>query len=187
MRAYVGVNIGALTVKVAGVQGDARSAPRQSPARGRPLEVLDELLAGAEFAAAEYFSVSGAPGSYRRSGRHLPVSEDPSPTAAWHSSAARSLCRACAGHRRDGAAGSGRRRSSWESTPATGATHFDAGVDTIFEIGGQDAKYIYLRNGVPIDYAMNNACSAGTGSFLEECAQSDLGITVSAALSSDLA
>jgi predicted CoA-substrate-specific enzyme activase len=65
------------------------------------------------------------------------------------------------------------------SAHAAGATHFDAEVDTIFEIGGQDAKYIHLRNGVPIDYAMNNACSAGTGSFLEECAQSDLGISVS--------
>lgn len=65
------------------------------------------------------------------------------------------------------------------SAHAAGATHFDPDVDTIFEIGGQDSKYIYLRNGVPIDYAMNNACSAGTGSFLEESAQSDLGITVS--------
>ena len=65
------------------------------------------------------------------------------------------------------------------SAHATGATHFDPDVDTIFEIGGQDAKYILLRNGVPIDYAMNNACSAGTGSFLEESAQGDLGITVS--------
>ena len=65
------------------------------------------------------------------------------------------------------------------SAHAAGATHFDAEVDTIFEIGGQDAKYILLRNGVPIDYAMNNACSAGTGSFLEESAQGDLGITVS--------
>ena len=65
------------------------------------------------------------------------------------------------------------------SAQATGASHFDADVDTIFEIGGQDAKYIYLRNGVPIDYAMNNACSAGTGSFLEESAQGDLGIAVS--------
>nr|MBP8155220.1 hypothetical protein [Nitrospira sp.] len=64
------------------------------------------------------------------------------------------------------------------SAHAAGATHFDPDVDTIFEIGGQDSKYIYLRNGVPIDYAMNNACSAGTGSFLEESAQSDLGITV---------
>ncbi len=65
------------------------------------------------------------------------------------------------------------------SAHAAGATHFAADVDTIFEIGGQDAKYIYLRNGVPIGYAMNNACSAGTGSFLEESAQSDLGIGVS--------
>jgi len=64
------------------------------------------------------------------------------------------------------------------SAHAAGATHFDAEVDTIFEIGGQDAKYIYLRNGVPIDYAMNNACSAGTGSFLEESAHGDLGISV---------
>ncbi len=64
------------------------------------------------------------------------------------------------------------------SAHAAGATHFDPDVDTIFEIGGQDAKYILLRNGVPIDYAMNNACSAGTGSFLEESAQGDLGITV---------
>jgi predicted CoA-substrate-specific enzyme activase len=65
------------------------------------------------------------------------------------------------------------------SAHAAGATHFAADVDTIFEIGGQDAKYIYLRNGVPIGYAMNNACSAGTGSFLEESAQSDLGVRVS--------
>lgn len=64
------------------------------------------------------------------------------------------------------------------SAQAAGANHFDAEVDTIFEIGGQDAKYIYLRNGVPIDYAMNNACSAGTGSFLEESALGDLGIAV---------
>ena len=64
------------------------------------------------------------------------------------------------------------------SSHAAGATHFDADVDTIFEIGGQDAKYISLRHGVPVDYAMNNACSAGTGSFLEESAQGDLGITV---------
>ena len=65
------------------------------------------------------------------------------------------------------------------SAHAAGATHFDADVDTIFEIGGQDSKYIHLRNGVPVDYAMNNACSAGTGSFLEESAQGDLGISVS--------
>ena len=64
------------------------------------------------------------------------------------------------------------------SAHAAGATHYDPAVETIFEIGGQDSKYILLRHGVPVDYAMNNACSAGTGSFLEESAQGDLGIGV---------
>jgi predicted CoA-substrate-specific enzyme activase len=60
---------------------------------------------------------------------------------------------------------------------ATGATFFAQDVDTIIEIGGQDAKYTYLVNGVPCDYAMNEACSAGTGSFLEEAAQENLGVS----------
>ncbi|MDR0389099.1 MAG: acyl-CoA dehydratase activase, partial [Spirochaetaceae bacterium] len=59
---------------------------------------------------------------------------------------------------------------------SVGTTYFDPGVETIFEIGGQDAKYVLLKNGVPIDYAMNEACSAGTGSFLEESASGDLSI-----------
>lgn len=59
---------------------------------------------------------------------------------------------------------------------ATAAIHFDSEVDTIFEIGGQDAKYSYITNGVASDYAMNEACSAGTGSFLEESARESLGI-----------
>jgi len=59
---------------------------------------------------------------------------------------------------------------------SVGTTYFDKDVETIFEIGGQDAKYVLLKNGVPIDYAMNEACSAGTGSFLEESAAGDLSI-----------
>jgi predicted CoA-substrate-specific enzyme activase len=59
---------------------------------------------------------------------------------------------------------------------ATGAVYFDREVDTIFEIGGQDAKYTHITNGVPSDYAMNEACSAGTGSFLEEAAKETLNI-----------
>jgi len=61
---------------------------------------------------------------------------------------------------------------------ATAAASFDPAVDTIFEIGGQDAKYTYLTDGVPSDYAMNEACSAGTGSFLEEAAKESLGLDV---------
>ncbi|MCK5509572.1 MAG: activase, partial [Desulfobacterales bacterium] len=59
---------------------------------------------------------------------------------------------------------------------ATAAVYFDRKVDTIFEIGGQDAKYTYITNSVPSDYAMNEACSAGTGSFLEESAYETLGV-----------
>ena len=61
---------------------------------------------------------------------------------------------------------------------ATAALYFDSEVDTIFEIGGQDAKYTYIVNGVPADYAMNEACSAGTGSFLEEAAQESLEVSM---------
>ena len=60
---------------------------------------------------------------------------------------------------------------------AAGACHFDPRVDTIFEIGGQDAKYIRLENGRVIDCAMNEACSAGTGSFIEEQGRKFAGIT----------
>ena len=59
---------------------------------------------------------------------------------------------------------------------AAAAVWFDPEVDTIFEIGGQDAKYTFITNGVPSDYAMNEACSAGTGSFLEEAARESLDI-----------
>ncbi len=58
------------------------------------------------------------------------------------------------------------------------AVYFDPQVDTIFEIGGQDAKYTHITNSVASDYAMNEACSAGTGSFLEEAANESLAVKV---------
>ena len=63
---------------------------------------------------------------------------------------------------------------------AAAAAFFDPEVDTIFEIGGQDAKYTYLTGGVASDYAMNEACSAGTGSFLEESARESLNVATEA-------
>ncbi len=60
---------------------------------------------------------------------------------------------------------------------ATAAAWLDPEVDTIFEIGGQDSKYISLKNGVVVDFEMNHACAAGTGSFLEEQAER-LGINI---------
>ncbi|HEX6973060.1 MAG TPA: acyl-CoA dehydratase activase-related protein, partial [Vicinamibacterales bacterium] len=66
---------------------------------------------------------------------------------------------------------------------ARGATHYDPRVDTIFEIGGQDAKYIRLESGRVVDAAMNEACSAGTGSFIEEQGRQFEGIDDVSALS----
>ncbi|MFB6343135.1 acyl-CoA dehydratase activase [Saccharicrinis sp. FJH62] len=60
---------------------------------------------------------------------------------------------------------------------ATAAIVFDPEVDTIFEIGGQDSKYISIDNGVVVDFEMNKVCAAGTGSFLEEQAEK-LGINI---------
>jgi predicted CoA-substrate-specific enzyme activase len=60
---------------------------------------------------------------------------------------------------------------------ATAAIAYDPTVDTIFEIGGQDSKYIRIANGVVVDFEMNKVCAAGTGSFLEEQAEK-LGINI---------
>ncbi len=50
-------------------------------------------------------------------------------------------------------------------------------VDTILEIGGQDSKFIRIEKGVVVDFTMNEACAAGTGSFLEEQAEK-MGISI---------
>jgi predicted CoA-substrate-specific enzyme activase len=54
---------------------------------------------------------------------------------------------------------------------ARAAFEIDPAVDTIFEIGGQDSKYIHIRDGAFRDFAMNKVCAAGTGSFLHELAR----------------
>jgi len=53
---------------------------------------------------------------------------------------------------------------------ARGAVEICPEVDTIFEIGGQDSKYISIANTYPLDFDMNKVCAAGTGSFLHELA-----------------
>ncbi|MBL7050104.1 MAG: CoA protein activase [Nitrospira sp.] len=54
---------------------------------------------------------------------------------------------------------------------ARAAVEIDPEVDTILEIGGQDSKYISIKDGAIVDFEMNKACAAGTGSFLEEQAE----------------
>ena len=51
---------------------------------------------------------------------------------------------------------------------AAGAAHCVPEVNTVFEIGGQDSKYIQIEDGRVVDFQMNKICAAGTGSFVEE-------------------
>ncbi len=51
---------------------------------------------------------------------------------------------------------------------ATAAVFIDPAVDTIIELGGQDAKFTQLQNGMVYNSIMNYVCAAGTGSFIEE-------------------
>ena len=58
----------------------------------------------------------------------------------------------------------------------TAASFFDPEVDCVLDIGGQDMKYIRLRDGAVDSIMLNEACSSGCGSFLENFANS-LGLT----------
>ncbi len=57
------------------------------------------------------------------------------------------------------------------SAQARAAIEIDPAVDTVFEIGGQDSKFISIENKTIVDFEMNKVCAAGTGSFLEEQTQ----------------
>ncbi len=58
----------------------------------------------------------------------------------------------------------------------TAASFFDPQVDCVLDIGGQDMKCIKLKNGSVDNVLLNEACSSGCGSFIENFANS-LGYT----------
>ena len=58
----------------------------------------------------------------------------------------------------------------------TAASFFDPEVDCVLDIGGQDMKCIRLKNGAVDTIMLNEACSSGCGSFIENFANS-LGFT----------
>ena len=59
----------------------------------------------------------------------------------------------------------------------TAAKEFMPNVNSIIDIGGQDMKYIRLKNNAIDNIMLNEACSSGCGSFIETFAKS-LGISV---------
>ncbi len=52
------------------------------------------------------------------------------------------------------------------------AAFFEPEVDSILDIGGQDMKYIQIKNGTVDNVLLNEACSSGCGSFIETFAHS---------------
>ena len=54
----------------------------------------------------------------------------------------------------------------------TAASFFDPDVDCVLDIGGQDMKCIKLKNGTVDSIMLNEACSSGCGSFIENFATS---------------
>ncbi len=55
---------------------------------------------------------------------------------------------------------------------AVAAEYFDPAADSVLDIGGQDMKYIRLKNGEVDSIILNEACSSGCGSFIENFASS---------------
>ncbi len=55
---------------------------------------------------------------------------------------------------------------------AEGIKHLcgEEGTLSIIEIGGEDSKFLQLKDGLLFDYNMNPVCAAGTGTFLENLA-----------------
>ena len=54
----------------------------------------------------------------------------------------------------------------------TAAKEFEPDVTSIVDIGGQDMKYIKMKNGSIDNIMLNEACSSGCGSFIETFAKS---------------
>ena len=54
----------------------------------------------------------------------------------------------------------------------TAASFFDKDVDCVLDIGGQDMKCIKLKSGAVDTIMLNEACSSGCGSFIENFANS---------------
>ena len=60
---------------------------------------------------------------------------------------------------------------------ARGAAFLSGETLNIIDIGGQDTKFILMKNGIVNDFLMNDKCAAGTGRFVEVMANR-LGLTL---------
>ncbi|MGB2824644.1 MAG: acyl-CoA dehydratase activase [Phycisphaerae bacterium] len=145
--AYLGVDVGSVSTNVVVIDEDGRVVHEiYTETQGRPIEVVSDALGQIDREWGDRLNVRGA--GTTGSGREL-IGE---------LIGADTINDEITAHK-------------------TGATYVGQRLlggrvpDTIFEIGGQDSKYIRLQDGIVVDFTMNDACAAGTGSFLEERAE----------------
>jgi predicted CoA-substrate-specific enzyme activase len=151
-EAYLGIDIGSVSTNLVVI--DARGKLLKEiylRTEGRPVEVVDRGLKEIEAELGPWLDIRGVgtTGSGRELIGELVGADTVNDEITAHKTGAMHVCQ------------------QMDMAP----------VDTIFEIGGQDSKFIRIEKGVVVDFTMNEACAAGTGSFLEEQAEK-LGISI---------
>ncbi len=152
IEAYLGIDIGSVSTNLVAIDADGNLLHEiYLRTQGRPIEVVDSGLREIEEVLGDVLDVKGVgtTGSGRELIGELCGADTVNDEITAHKTGAMHVCN----------------RLGMEP------------VDTIFEIGGQDSKFISISKGVVVDFTMNEACAAGTGSFLEEQAEK-LGIQI---------
>ncbi len=150
--AYLGIDIGSVSTNLVVIDESGQVMKEiYVPTRGRPIEVVNDGLAEIERELGDrlYIRGVGTTGSGRELIGQLVGADTINDEITAHKTGASFI----------------------------GDGLIDKQVDTIFEIGGQDSKYIKIQDGIVVDFTMNEACAAGTGSFLEEQAEK-LGVAI---------
>jgi predicted CoA-substrate-specific enzyme activase len=151
-RAYMGIDVGSVSTNVAVIDSDGNMLKEiYTKTDGRPIEIVDRCLREIDLELGSQIKIKGVgtTGSGRELIGELIGSDTINDEITAHKTGAEFLA----------------------------GTMLDRQPDTIFEIGGQDSKFISIENGVVVDFSMNEACAAGTGSFLEERAE-ELNISI---------
>ncbi len=137
MEAYLGIDVGSVTVKFAVIDAsDELIANLYLPAAGQPVAIVQQGLG--------------------QIGRLLP--QNTTVKGVTTTGSARYLAGALVG---------ADLVKNEITCQAVAAVHYRPDVRTVIEIGGQDSKLILIRDGMVMDFAMNTVCAAGTGSFLD--------------------
>lgn len=150
--AYLGIDVGSISTNLVVIDTEGNVVYEiYSRTQSRPIEVVDEGLEEIEQAIGGRINIKGVgtTGSGRELIGELVGADTINDEITAHQTGANAIAEKLLGVR----------------------------VDTIFEIGGQDSKFIRLEDGIVVDFTMNEACAAGTGSFLEERAD-ELGISI---------